>query len=59
MTLTLRGKTGGGVMPDSLRFILVVAILAGLGYGAAWYLSSFPPAPTQVVKALPHDRFNN
>ncbi len=46
-------------MPDSLRFILVVAILAGLGYGAAWYLSSFPPAPTQVVKALPHDRFNN
>ena len=46
-------------MPDSLRFLLIIAVLTGLAYGAAWYLSSFPPQPTQVVKTLPHDRFDN
>ena len=46
-------------MPDSLRFLLILAVLAGLGYGVAWYLSSFPPEPAQVVKTLPHDRFSN
>ncbi len=51
--------TGISHMPDSLRFLLILAVLAGLGYAAAWYLSSFPPDPQQVVKTLPHDRFSN
>ncbi len=46
-------------MPDSLRFLLIIVVLTGLGYAAAWYLSNYPPAPTEVVKTLPHDRFNN
>ena len=46
-------------MPDSLRFLLIIVVLAGLGYAGAWYLANFPPAPAQVVKALPHARFHN
>jgi len=52
-------KHKGGVMPDSLRFLLIIVVLTGLGYAGAWYLANFPPAPSEVVKALPHDRFNN
>jgi hypothetical protein len=43
-------------MPDSLRFLLIIACLGGAVYGVAWALSTFPPEQTDVVKALPHER---
>ncbi len=44
-------------MPDSLRFLLILACLAGLAYGAVWALAHFPPTPGEIVKPLPHDAF--
>ena len=49
----------GTSMPESLRFLLYILVIAGVGYAALWYLSSFPPAPVEVVKELPHDKFND
>ena len=46
-------------MPDSLRFLLILACLAGAGYGAVWALASFPPEPAEIVKPLSNDRINN
>ena len=42
-------------MPDSVRFIVVIACLAGLVYGAAWLLAHFPPEQTDIVRTLPHE----
>jgi hypothetical protein len=46
----------GGDMPDSLRFLLILACLAAAVYGAAWGLGNFPPEPTEIVKSLPHEK---
>ncbi len=46
-------------LPDSLRFLLVLAILGAAGFGAVWYLANFTPEPAQVVKPLPNDRLSN
>jgi hypothetical protein len=35
---------------------MALAILAGLVYGAGWALSSFPPEPQPMVKALNSDK---
>jgi hypothetical protein len=43
-------------VPDSLRFLVAVGILAGLVYGAGWALSSFPPEPQPTVKALASEK---
>jgi hypothetical protein len=43
-------------LPDSLRFLVVVALLAAAVYGVAWTLAQFPPAQTEVEKSLPHER---
>jgi hypothetical protein len=43
-------------LPDTLRFLIVVGVLAGLVYGSAWTLASFPPEQTEIVKALPHEK---
>jgi len=43
-------------MPDSLRFLLIVACLAGVVYGAAWGLANFPPEQTEIVRPLPHEK---
>lgn len=43
-------------MPDSLRFLFVVLILAGVVYGAVWSLANFPPEQSEVVKSLPHEK---
>jgi hypothetical protein len=43
-------------MPDSLRFLLILACLAAAVYGAAWGLGNFPPEPTEIVKSLPHEK---
>ncbi len=44
------------VIPDFVRFVLVVAALAGAVYGAAWTLATYPPEPSEVIRSLPHDK---
>jgi hypothetical protein len=46
-------------VPDSLRFLVVVACLAAVGYGAVWGLANFPPEQTEIVKPLPTSRLDN
>jgi hypothetical protein len=43
-------------MPDTLRFLLIIACLAGAIYGGAWGLANFPPEQTEVIKSLPHEK---
>ena len=43
-------------MPDSIRFLLIIACLGGAVYGTAWGLANFPPEQTEIVKALPHEK---
>jgi hypothetical protein len=43
-------------MPDSLRFLVILACLAGAVYGAAWTLANFPPEQTEIVRPLAHDK---
>ncbi len=44
------------MIPDTLKIILVVCLIAGAAYGAVWGLAHFPPEQSEVVKALPHDK---
>jgi hypothetical protein len=44
-------------MPSSLRFLLILACLAGLGYAAMWALANYPPKPTVITKPLSNDAF--
>lgn len=43
-------------MPDTVKFVLVLAVLGGSIYGGAWALSHFPPQQTEIVKALPSEK---
>lgn len=43
-------------VPDSLRFLLIVALLGGSVYGVVWALAQYPPEQTEIVKSLPHER---
>lgn len=43
-------------MPYSIRFLFVVMLASGLGYGALWALAHFPPEAREVTKALSSDR---
>lgn len=43
-------------MPDSIRFLLILVVLAAAVYGAALGLSSFPPEQTEAVRPLPSDK---
>ena len=43
-------------MPDSLRFLIILAILGGIVYGVAWWLASGPPEPVTIEKKLSSDR---
>lgn len=44
------------VIPDTFKFLLVVAALGGLAYSAVWSLATFPPEQVEVVRALPHEK---
>lgn len=46
-------------MPDSLRFLLIVACLGGVGYGAVWALANYPPEQTEIVKPVRNVEFDN
>jgi hypothetical protein len=43
-------------VPDSLRFLIVVALLGAAVYGVAWTLARVPPTPVEIEKSLPHER---
>ena len=51
----LPGEEGRDV-PDTIRFLLIIACLAGAVYGAVWALSNYPPEQTQIVRPLPHEK---
>jgi len=44
------------LMPDTVKFVLVLAFLGGAVYGSAWALSHFPPEQTEIVKSLPSEK---
>jgi hypothetical protein len=44
------------VIPDTLKFLLAVAAIAAGVYGTVLALAHFPPEPTDVTRALSHDK---
>jgi len=45
-------------MPTLFRFLAVVAVLGGLGYGAIFALANFVnPKPREMTINIPPDRF--
>ncbi len=43
-------------MPDTIKFILVLGILAGVIYGGVVALATFPPEQNEIIKPLPHEK---
>jgi hypothetical protein len=43
-------------VPDTLRFLFVVGVIAGVIYGGAWGLANFPPEQSEIMKPLPHEK---
>lgn len=43
-------------VPDTVRFLLIVALLGGAIYGVVWALAQYPPEQTEIIKPLPHER---
>jgi hypothetical protein len=46
-------------MPFIVRFLLIIAVLAGVVFGAMWALASFPPEQTEIVKPISHEALRN
>jgi hypothetical protein len=45
-------------MPSLLRFLLVLCLLAGAGYGAMYALAHlYDPKPREITVSIPPDRF--
>ncbi len=45
-------------MPSLFRFLLLLALLGGLAYGAAFSLANFVhPKPRQITVTIPPDKF--
>jgi hypothetical protein len=44
------------VIPDTLKFLCAVGLIAGAAYGAVWALATFPPEQSEVLRALPHEK---
>lgn len=46
-------------MPSLLRFLLVLCVLAGLGYGALYALAYlYDPQPREITVSVPPDKFS-
>ena len=43
-------------MPDTIKFLLVLGVIAGVIYGGALALASFPPEQMEITKPLPHEK---
>jgi hypothetical protein len=45
-------------MPSLLRFLLVLCVLAGAGYGAMYALAHwYSPKPREITVSIPPDKF--
>jgi hypothetical protein len=45
-------------MPSLLRFLTVIAIIFGIGYGVLWALATFiHPKPREITVTVPPDKF--
>jgi xanthosine utilization system XapX-like protein len=45
-------------MPSLFRFLTIVAVLAGLVYGALFVLAHFVnPAPREITVTIPQDKY--
>jgi hypothetical protein len=44
------------LIPDTVKFLLVVLLVAGAAFSAVWGLATFPPEQGEVVRALPHEK---
>lgn len=44
------------VIPDTVKILLVLGLIAGAAYGSVWGLATFPPEQAEVLKSLPHDK---
>jgi hypothetical protein len=45
-------------MPSLLRFLLVLCMLAGAGYGAMYALAHwYDPKPREITVSIPPDKF--
>lgn len=44
-------------MPSLIRFLVIVAVLAGVGFGALWALANLvEPQPREMTVTIPADR---
>jgi hypothetical protein len=39
-------------MPDTVKFVVTVAAIAGLIFGGVWALAHFPPEQAEIVKPV-------
>jgi hypothetical protein len=44
------------MLPDTVKFIVIIGLIAGAVYGSAYGLATFPPEPAPVIKSLPHEK---
>jgi hypothetical protein len=45
-------------MPSLFRFLTVIGIIAGIGYGALYALANFVnPKPREITVTIPPDKF--
>jgi len=45
-------------MPSLLRFLMIVGIIVGIGYGAIFALATFgAPTPRDITVTVPQDKF--
>jgi hypothetical protein len=44
------------VIPDTVKFIVVLCLIVGAAFGSVWGLATFPPEQSEVIKSLPHDK---
>jgi len=52
------GEAPNRRMPSLFRFLLVVGIIGGLGYGVIFVLATFvSPSPREMTVTVPPDRF--
>jgi hypothetical protein len=48
---------GASSLPSLIRFIVVIAILAGIGYAALWALATLvEPTPREMSVTIPPNR---
>ena len=47
----------GSSLPSLIRFLIVVAVLAGIGYAAMWALATLvQPTPREMTVTIPANR---